>query len=374
MALILNNIHNTKTIPLYFTFESIINKRISFLIPAISYPIIFDLYDSVLNTAEDLLNNFSTLSDNIIDYTRVMLTFIIKSTLRLDNLLQPSHMAHALLTHFVGTCKIINPHNLTNSQWLDLMADGNMLFNFIKDNTKYDQIIRANAIVDELITSSYTTVTLMDGHGRMVFNILKELCTRGYDINKYTFKLYDLDSNIVDWHHAFLPKSVESIWDDILCSSSNKLKHIDELPGIVYFNFCGIGKSIDALKNMLFKLTTNSKVVFLSWSSRGSQSELNTPFITFQRMISRIQQKPFNNTQSVYISHHGWGANIFYTYKLFSIKSVSITMLSQLPATKHKAEFNIISSSDHTQLHILNYDLSVIRKKRRITYDNDEDE
>ena len=343
MALKLNIFNNTdSTVTEHVGFSVPVRQTCSshFANPFDNNPFDNNLFDDAINYAKNLRTSITT-HFNIIECSRELLSFIIKTTASFKNKLQPTFMSHSLLTHFVYTHQIVNPHSLSNLKWLELLDNGDMLFNFIPESTKCDQLIRASSIVDELITSGCMCVTLMDGHGRMVYNILRELHNRDCDIDKYTFKLYDLDSDVDIWHQMFLPESVEGLCDDILVLSSGKLRNIDELPGIIYFNFCGIGSSLDALNAMLFKIATNSRVVFFSWCSRGTSSARKTNFYSWQKMISKMRDKPHatKNVMTSYISHHGNNANKFFTYKMYLSDSSTKRNLSQdqvAISSKHK--------------------------------------
>lgn len=246
---------------------------------------------------------------------RGLLEHIIHTYTREDgNHLQPSETQHQLVTHFVEEGIIYEPFNLSNSEWLDIMGDGSMLFSIVSDETREDIECRASAVVNALINTEQTHVTLLDGHGRVVYQILAELHNRGFGVDDYTFTLYDLDGDVHEWHRVFMPSSVTSYHDDIMCSGRNRLRSLADLPGVVYLNFCGIADCVEQTRDMIHAITNAGRCIMVSYSTRGMSRERNTAFRSFHKMVLSMQHARKNRPVAQFISEHGQGSNCFCTY------------------------------------------------------------
>lgn len=279
-----------------------------------------------LNECIEVLNGIEAdNTDNDEDApTRGIIGHIINSYPRKGNHLQPSWTQHQLLTELVDSGRVFDPRDMTNLEWLEVIGTGSILFDIVSPEAIADIVTRAKAIVNALDYFDETHVTLLDGHGRVVYQILAELHARGLNVNDYTFTLYDLDADVDAWHKIFMPKSVKSICDDMLCSGRDRLRSPDQLAGVVYLNFCGIGNCVHQTEDMIRALVSKqSRPVLVSYSTRGMSTERETPFSYFYRMTLAMQARPRNGISSQFISEHGAGANYFCTYGFYRADELS---------------------------------------------------
>jgi len=250
--------------------------------------------------------------------TRGMLTHIINEYPRSGNHLQPSENQHLLLSELVDTGRIYNPHSLTNSEWLEIVGDGSMLFDMVTPDAHADIVERASAVVNTLINTNESHVTLMDGHGRVVYQILADLKERGCNVDEFTFWIYDLDYDVNAWHEIFLPSSVESFHDDIFCSGENTLRAPEELPGVVYLNFCGIGGCVEQTIDMVSCLVRQRmRPVMVSYSTRGMSQDRVTGLRDFHNKTCKMTRRAKNKMCAQFISEHGRGSAHFVTYGFY---------------------------------------------------------
>ncbi len=264
---------------------------------------------------EELKATFGKDEDAI---NRGILGHIINEYPRAGNRLQPSGTQHQLVRELVESGKIYILRNLTNSEWLNIVGDGSILFSLATSEARKDIEYRACAVVNALCNSGETNVTLMDGHGRVVYQIMAEMRARGCSdevLDRYTFTLYDLDEDVHAWHDIFMPSGVTAVHDDILCSAENTLRDPDELPGVVYLNFCGIGECVEQTRDMVSALVrTHRRHVLVSYSIRGVSQERPTALRHFHLQTCRMTTRPEKGMYAQFISEHGRGAARFVTY------------------------------------------------------------
>ena len=190
-----------------------------------------DLQNAIQKYSTFKKNNFELLSQN--SSIRETLKFVINNNLRVDNSLMPSKTAQLLLRHLILDGTIQDLHKLTNLKWMEIMSDESILYetsNF--SNLQEDHKQRAKELVDSLIATNSNTIALMDGHGRIVWQLLRELSNRGLDLDTYIFHIYDIDHDVNAWHYRFLPVSCKIIPKDILVQTN--------YPQVIYLNFCGL--------------------------------------------------------------------------------------------------------------------------------------
>jgi hypothetical protein len=264
-------------------------------------------YLEALRRAEIYLEEYNM--GEIVRTSRRLINFIINDNLRDGNSLQPSEHSHMLLRHFVNSGQIINPRSLSNSEWMNLMGDGNGLFRNVLGSTREDQFLRARSIAQTLIETGNRTVSLMDGHGRIIYLILWHLRNQGVNIDDYRFQIFDLDNDVNAWHARFLPTSVTVLPQDIFANRA-------ELQGVVYFNFCGIGDFVSQTRRTITDLVGQGRSVYLSFSRRGINHEGDTPLACFYRRIIRSLSHPVGEMRGKFVSSHG----TFPTYKFFKSK------------------------------------------------------
>lgn len=115
------------------------------------------------------------------------------------------------------------------------------------------------SIVDEVLQP----IVLLDGHGRVLYSLIRSLYRRGIPFSEMAGKITVVDKSLGShmWHQAFFPIGVECVEGDII-------DHVKENPNtIVYFNFCGIG-SMDTVQRLFELLPTRaSRTTLLSFET-----------------------------------------------------------------------------------------------------------
>jgi hypothetical protein len=190
------------------------------------------------------------------------------------NRLQPSLLQCQLLKRAIDTKVVINMREKTNHRWLDILDSGDSLRDAleIKEHIAADQNKRAVEVIDTMLRRGETHLTLLDGHGRMLYEILRQVQIRDpANINKYTFDVYDLNPNVNLWHDLFFPNSVRVIKGNVL-KSETQLED-----GMIYFNFCGVMDQIDDI----VKYTSSMKVTISGFSPRIRELLANRREIIF---------------------------------------------------------------------------------------------
>jgi len=216
--------------------------------------------------------------------TREMFQFIIKEFLDENNPLIPSKLAQYILKYFIDNHTkdfIIDPSKCTNSEWLELMGGGDILWGAFSArnecDAREDQKIRANAIADSLIETNSKNLVLLDGHGRIFYEILSSLKVKDtQNFNDYTFDIYEIDPNAHAWHLYFFPKSVTSYGQNIF----HAVKKFTITPtihqftglGVLYLNFCAFGEFLELSEKAIEYLTKRKIHVFVGFSVRNIKS------------------------------------------------------------------------------------------------------
>jgi hypothetical protein len=149
-------------------------------------------------------------------------------------------------------------------------------------------------------------VTLMDGHGRIIYNILRELQRRGRNVDEYEFDIYDLDDNVNAWHARFLPASTS-------VHAVNIFRSRTRLRGLVYLNFCGIGSFVDETRRVMESLVGRGQHVFISFSQRGASPRGDTPLSALILDTTRMMTSPVKGISAQQVSRH----DLFFTYKYY---------------------------------------------------------
>ena len=154
-----------------------------------------------------------------------------------------------------------NPGKLSNRQWHDQLwaQDGGVLFQHPRhihvQQILHDQIVRANAIVQRMIERQFTSIYMMDGHGRFLLCFIHALIEAGQDPDEYDINIIDIDPYAHRWHELFFP-NVSVSPNNILTLLSESINFAEnmeedgdiELPNpettFFYLNFCSIGESV----------------------------------------------------------------------------------------------------------------------------------
>ena len=237
--------------------------------------------------------------------THNMIHWIIGDNPREGNSLQPSRNAQLLLRQFMIDGSILNPGVMTNTAWLSLLGNGDVLYQHVDADARADQVVRAKAIVATLLETNQHVVTLMDGHGRIIYNILRELQLRGQSIDAYEFDICDLDDDVNAWHARFLPAST------IVCAEN--IFESEELRGLVYLNFCGIGDYVASAAKMMKSMVDSNRHIFISFSTRGVSPYGDTPISAFIVNTNQMILGPVSGISAALVSQH----RIFYTVHYF---------------------------------------------------------
>jgi len=226
---------------------------------------------SLISARQEWTQLTHTYKDHV-DLTRNMIKFIINTYHRSDDLtcLMPSERASYILREFNTIDGFINPSILTNTNWMRLMGDGKILWGVVTANGLYDikrldQQTRARAIVDTLIKLNLKHICLMDGHGRMIYEIFSALQEKSKNIDAYRIDVYDSDGDVYEWHKLFFPENVFSFHKNIFESVTEDFK------GILYMNFCNLSnnKNIQDTVSVIDTLTNRGLNVFVGLSRRN---------------------------------------------------------------------------------------------------------
>ena len=208
-----------------------------------------------------------------------MIEFIINTYHRSDDVtsLMPSETASYILREFINNISgFIDSSRLKNSQWMKLMENGNILWGVVNaglcEIKRDDQQNRANAIVNTLINLNLKHICLMDGHGRIVYEIFAALQQRGENIDEYRIDVYEIDADVYEWHKLFFPKNVFSFHKDIFESVR------EDFRGILYLNFCNLStdEMITKTINTIDTLTARELNVFVGFSKRNTSKYRET--------------------------------------------------------------------------------------------------
>lgn len=165
-------------------------------------------------------------------------------------------------------------------EFIDLWDYNNILYT-ITDNplVMIDQQIRANKIIDKMqlqpTTNKQIKITLMDGHGRMVLELLKVLQKKKYNLNNVYIRIIDIDPYVNQWHELCFPtKFTEVVHSDIY----NEQNIYD----LFYMNFCGLQNSNNKLIQFLKTQQENNNLskVIVSFSIRGKNNNNNNKTLT----------------------------------------------------------------------------------------------
>ncbi len=220
--------------------------------------------------------------------------------------------------------------NCTNTEWIQLMETAlDILFSGVNSTSskKEDQIERAKAIANLMaggearrIDDQRTTIILMDGHGRFLYLLMKELQTISEELlNRCKFFVYDINATVTEWHKKFFPRSCTSKTLNIL--NMNPLELVDPNPesernlkNILYLNFCGIGpqKNKVSLAQFLEKLSFARTYVYISFLNARRNNPLDKEGVRRKDKQGREIQSPFEMITQPYLA---WLQGITKTYR-----------------------------------------------------------
>ncbi|MBT6965667.1 MAG: hypothetical protein HOA01_05525, partial [Flavobacteriales bacterium] len=146
-----------------------------------------------LDQATEKFNSMTNLDLNT--KRREMVKWIMENIKREDNPLMPDECQYIVLHQMLDS---LNMADMSNSDWLDMLGDGNSLFDSLSNGAQImeDQMIRAREIVERMIQLGITNLRTMDGHGRFVYCFLKAIQERGLDVNQWTLDIVDIDESV----------------------------------------------------------------------------------------------------------------------------------------------------------------------------------
>lgn len=160
-----------------------------------------------------------------------------------DNRLMPNKEARRQLRTILKKYNL-SLNTLTRKEWYNLISEKDILESLFLDlengmkQKLEDQHERARILVQILENDpNKTSVTILDGHGRFLYCLLKELRkSKKSRVRNIQIIVVDQDPDVHKWHCIFFPKDVDCFEGNIfdqktLCCQSN----------FFYFNFCGIG-------------------------------------------------------------------------------------------------------------------------------------
>jgi hypothetical protein len=218
-----------------------------------------------------------------------------------------------------GKMGIVEWHN---KLWDD--SDGGPLFAMLGKIAKsvlYDQLDRANKIIQKMIETNKMTIYTMDGHGRFLLCLIHQIIALGKDPNLFTFCFIDINRFANKWHEVFFPHQCYAIHVDILAYMSNSFNHTyfpNEFQNVMpdldnndidfadvnvsffYLNFCGITKAIESygIRNFksLMKTYAECNNIALSLSARGLGQSSNSPAACVLKHLTKLKMwHPFAN-------------------------------------------------------------------------------
>jgi hypothetical protein len=240
-------------------------------------------------------------SSNLMTKRREMIRWIIENLSRSENSLMPTEAQFVVLNHLR---EMMEWTEFSNSEWLDLMGDGSILFDQLNAATSImqDQMDRADAVIDQMMHDNVRNLRTMDGHGRFLYCFLKRLQQRNQNIDEWTIDLVDIDNAVNGWHSWFMPEGVLVDDGNIL-----DLTDIDLSATLIYFNFCGLQGQEDEVHEAIENIIEEGHHVFLSWSHRGGTISHTSPVYSFAEWTKKMR----NKRKSTYIANRGK----FFTYK-----------------------------------------------------------
>ncbi|ETO36782.1 hypothetical protein RFI_00283 [Reticulomyxa filosa] len=130
---------------------------------------------------------------------------------------------------------------------------------------------RAEAVAELLVKGKFKTLRLMDGHGRILFLILRHLIARKEEdfVNSLEIELVDTDAGVHAYHKgAFVGKGCENI--KAICKDILDMKISPTT--LVYLNFCGIIHSIEKAEAFCEKYEKKQISFVLSFSTRNIEN------------------------------------------------------------------------------------------------------
>lgn len=135
---------------------------------------------------------------------------------------------------------------------------------YCKEGISRDQFIRADRIVECATTQAKNKFVLLDGHGRLVFELLYCLFCREENMNDYSVTVYETDKTAHDWQQSFIPgvHKYDSIFN-----------YKVESHAVVYLNFSALDGQYTELLAFLNKW--RGATIFVTFSVRGGRISIS---------------------------------------------------------------------------------------------------
>jgi len=223
------------------------------------------------------------------------------------------------------------PENMTAKEWLKKCEDKDIQdLMFFQDVSK-DQRMRSLHIAETFWMDDYQILVMLDGHGRMLYQILRDLEQHQVDIDAITVYIVELDPITHLWHEIFFPKNVISMNGNILELLNLHIKNdpMNTACVLPYLNFCGLHNQQRRVWNLL-ECWRGKGDFFLSFSLMGQAGKNGGSKWNFRHCYKNVDKvmglvgQLYSLEKSEYacvISQRGWGVNskvpFFITYQIF---------------------------------------------------------
>lgn len=219
---------------------------------------------------------------------------------------QEMRMLKVKLSEIVGGSVLVNKdqlkelinieHRLTPykpvNRWLELTALTDEVWPLYgkKAVKRHDDVqIRALTINRAMQRGRFRRVAMLDGHGRMVHELLA--LNQNCKIN-----LYELDEYTYEWHRMFLPNEVNNIKDNIIDKCYEQyLYEVQKFSNTLwYFNFCSIGncygfekllRLLEGIKQCKKDDPSFKSCVIITFSNRNYKPRLASGKPTQRRLL-----------------------------------------------------------------------------------------
>ncbi|ETO01891.1 histon H1 [Reticulomyxa filosa] len=146
---------------------------------------------------------------------------------------------------------------------------------------------RAEAVAQLLIKGNFKTLRLMDGHGRILFLILKHLIDQKREdlVDSLKIELVDIDADVHAYHKGVFVgegcKNIKVIHKDVLDMGISPAT-------LVYLNFCGIAKSVKKVETFREEYKKQQISFVLSFSiSRNAAKSI--PIINLKNVMESTE-------------------------------------------------------------------------------------
>ena len=286
---------------------------------------------------------------------------------------------------------------MTQKEWLNVPEIKDELYGYVQDtfNTtnkmnalKEDQRIRASELIKDLLETQEVDILfglgdektrqteqltqgriiLMDGHGRMIWQLLHEWHVVLQKTEPLQLVLVEFNKDNYNFHKINLPKDIEHIYGDIF--DAKALRRAGKAD-VVYYNFTSLGKQAPTLFRRLAQHSLLG--VRTHWSfMRQFSPPKRPPAALFSHAYWFINETNWyygmlegTNAAAVYSARQVSRRNAFYTMKLDFSQVVTIFDFDYvgLPDVIASANLNVARWSRLLE-HLFSVDLYTLRIKK----------